>query len=136
MFRWVIENKLARGPRPRYGKEWVHHQVPRSTVHRWIETAKVDYGIRSIICLLDQKSLRLYEQLPFDLISYYRMAGGLEVEHIPVRLQRRLFSAAQLKAVWAAYNRLPKPILIHCSAGIRRCGVGSRYIKQRLTRVR
>jgi len=67
MFRSVIENKLARGPRPKRGKK-SRRQVSKSIVDRWIRKAKRDYGIRSIICLLDQYHLRLYEQLPVDLI--------------------------------------------------------------------
>jgi hypothetical protein len=39
---------------------------------------------RSVICLLDESQLRLYQNLPCDLMSYYR-ENGLRVEHIPVR---------------------------------------------------
>lgn len=129
MFRWVIKNKLARGSRPRRGKKWAR-QVPKSAVDKWIRKAKGDYG-RSIICLLDQNSLRLYEQLPVDLVSYYR-ATGLKVEHIPIRLQRRLFSTGQLKKVWRAYNRLPKPVIVHCSAGRMRSYKATLHIKEKL----
>jgi len=102
MFRWVIENELVRGPRPRCSKKWARRQVPQSAVDRWIKKAKRDYGIRSIICLLDQYHLRLYEQLPVDLLSYYR-ASGLKVKHIPVRdRQRPPMSRHQLKKVWRA----------------------------------
>ena len=106
MFCWAIKGHLARGGRPKSGKNWTR-QVRKSSVDRWIKKAKTEFEIRSIICLLDQNSLRLYEQLPVDLLSYYRVSG-LRVEHIPIRLQRRLFSAKQLNEVWEAYNPATK----------------------------
>jgi len=130
MFHWVIEKQLARGGRPKSGKNWTR-QVSKNTVDRWIKKARTGYAIRSIICLIDQNSLRFYEQLPAGLLDYYR-ANGLEVEHIPIRLQRRLFSARQLKAVWQAFQRLPKPVLVHCSAGRNRSRKSASYIKRRV----
>ena len=68
-------------------------------------------------CLLDQQKLRLYEAHRMDLVSYYR-AIGFHVEHIPVRNYRPpALSDSELKKVWQAYQRLKKPVQIHCSAG-------------------
>jgi hypothetical protein len=66
IFRWVIEQQLANGARPRKKKR--RSQVPKATVDAWIKKAKGQYGIRSIICLLDPQQLRLYERLPVDLV--------------------------------------------------------------------
>jgi hypothetical protein len=61
---WVIERKLARGRRPGYtGEEAV--QVPQGAVDAWLSQAR-ELGIRSIICLLAQEQLSLYESLPTD----------------------------------------------------------------------
>jgi hypothetical protein len=129
MFRWVIEKQLARGGRPKSGKNWTG-QVSKSAVDSWIKKAKAGYSIRSIICLLDQNSLTLYEQLPVDLLSYYR-ASGLKVEHVPVHLQPRLvLSRKQQQRIWQVYQRLPKPALIHCSAGRRRTDLAISYIRR------
>ncbi len=82
MFRWVIKGQLLAGPRPRRKRST--SQVPKSIVDAWIKKAKSSFGIRSIICLLDKRQLRLYESLHVDLISYY-LASGFHVEHVPVR---------------------------------------------------
>src|SRR5712664_1283348 len=79
---WVSERTLVRDRRPGYTSER-GKSVPRSAVDIWLAEVKV-FGIRSIICLLGPDQLQLYDQLPTDLVSYYRQAG-FEVEHIPIR---------------------------------------------------
>lgn len=132
MFRWVMKDELAGGPRPRVtGKP--RSQVPKSVVDGWIKTAKDHCGIRSVICLLDRQQLRLYENLGVALVAYYR-AKGFHVVHIPVRNYKHpALSDHELERVWEAYRRLQKPVLIHCSAGIGRTGKAASYLKRRLT---
>jgi protein tyrosine phosphatase len=63
---------------------------------------------------------------------HYRKKG-LHVEHIPVRDRLRPpLSRGDLNNVWQAYQRLPKPVLIHCSAGIGRSRQAVCHIKREL----
>ena len=129
MFRWQIKGELVSGPRPRNRKNWAQ-QVPKSTVDKWVKNAKTAYGIWSVICLLQKRELRLYQQLPLDLLSYYRSCG-LKVKHVPVKNGPGMFSRKKLKKVWKAYKQLPKPALVHCSAGLGRAIRASVYIKRK-----
>ena len=67
-----------------------------------------------------------------SLVSYYR-ASGFQAKDIPVRNYKHpALSDRELKKVWEAYQRLEKPVLIHCSAGLDRTGKAVSYIKRKL----
>jgi protein tyrosine phosphatase (PTP) superfamily phosphohydrolase (DUF442 family) len=130
MPQWAIENQLARGARPGYGGER-GQLVTKAAVDAWIAEVKA-FGVKSIICLLADDQLCLYQTLPSGLIPYYEQRG-LAVAAVPARDHEwPPLTDAQLVAVWEAYQRLPKPVLIHCSAGIDRTGRAVDYILSRI----
>jgi protein tyrosine phosphatase (PTP) superfamily phosphohydrolase (DUF442 family) len=128
--RWVIPSRLARSSRPGYDGE-DGAPVSREVADRWIRAVKEE-GVRSIICLLAEDQLTLYEGLPGGLVGYYRSAG-LEVRWIPVRDHLvPPIPDSQIERSWQAYRELPKPVLVHCSAGVDRTGRVVEYIQSRL----
>ena len=120
----ILPDRLYRSSRPGYsggGKL----PVGMGEVQRWIEAAQ-SLGVVSIVCLLADEHLCLYPD--GDLLGIYR-AAGFEVRHIPATDHRRpLLTEDQLAAVLQAYRELPKPALIHCSAGIDRTGAAVAHI--------
>lgn len=131
MAHWVIRGMLAIATRPGYrpGDERV---VAREEVDDWLARARA-YGIRSILCLLGDDQLPLYERsLPQGLLAYYR-EQGFAVAHLPAHDGKsEPFRPEQYEAAWRAFVELPKPLLVHCSAGHDRTGRVVRYILDRL----
>ena len=127
---WVLKDCLARSSRPGYrGEKGL--SVAKSEVDAWMKEAK-ELGIASIICLLAEDQLNLYDELPGGLVSYYR-SFGFAVEHVPaLDHQHPPLDAYHLERIWSAYQSLEKPVLIHCSAGIDRTGMAVQHIQNRL----
>lgn len=109
-------------------------------VAAWVQTI-LGLGIRAVICLLHATELRRYDnldQLPDGLLALYRDAG-FEVAHLPwadpahartAERRRELHNQVHQikKRAVAEYRRLPKPVLLHCSAGIDRSSPVAAYI--------
>jgi protein-tyrosine phosphatase len=97
-------------------------------------------GIRGIISLMHPKELRHYAHLTLnapDLIAFYR-ESGFEVKHIPWEdpahrscAERNSFgeelARVRVEAL-EAFDSLPGPVLLHCSAGIDRSSPVAAYI--------
>jgi hypothetical protein len=133
MPRWVVEAQLARCHRPGFDHPGPGEPVAVADVDRWLEQARA-LGIRSILCILGRPQLARFVALPAGLIRYYRDAG-FEAEMIEAEDdQFPPLAPEHLDAVWAAYRRLPKPVLVHCGAGVSRTGAAVNHIRECLGR--
>jgi len=140
---WVIPNELACSHRPlRYhrlfggsARNLAAEAAP--FVREWAEMIAV-YGIQSIICLMSPTEVGFYRDLELgttDLISFYE--SRFKVRHLPWEDPAHSKTAPALiekkkretrQAALEAFNDLPKPVLLHCSAGIQRSAPVASYI--------
>ena len=142
---WVIHGALACAHRPlrhhlRFGGSG--RDLPleaTSEVIRWVHRIR-DLGISAIITLMHPKELHHYICLDLgaeNLIDFYQKSG-FKVGHIPWedpahRLPSGQFSFQEELArireeALQVFDELPKPVLLHCSAGIDRSSPIAAYI--------
>ena len=144
---WVIPGVLGCVHRPLrhhpvFGRDNKGRYLPSEAsghVLEWIERLK-RLGIRAIISLMHPNELKHYAQLDLgatDLIEAYRRAG-FEVRHIPwddpahrPGLTHATYEE-ELKRVrrdaLEQFDKLPKPVVLHCSAGIDRSSPVAAFI--------
>ncbi len=128
--KWIIEGKLASSSRPGYDGSR-RAPVEQEVVEDWLAVAQ-SMKIQSIICLLAEEQLSLYASLRTSLPEFYRSCG-FQVAHVPaLDHQSPPLTPEALLQIWEEYQRLPKPVLIHCSAGYDRTGAAVSFILKRL----
>jgi hypothetical protein len=111
--QWAIPGVLAYGGRPGYPDP----SVPVRIVDQWLDELERQ-GIRSLINMLSEDEMAVYyRRLEAPLTQYYSLAG-LEVRRVSHEEQGVVIAKPILQArLLAAFESLPKPVLIHCSAG-------------------
>lgn len=149
---WIVENKLAVAHRPlRYdpvfgGSGRRLSPEASGAVRIWVERMRDQYDIRSIICLMHPKELQHYADLnlhPWGLLGLYEEVG-IKVWYVPWAdpahgrtPEDRAKLRGQVEDVKTNANRafgsLPKPTLLHCSAGIDRTSPVAAFISEQLT---
>lgn len=130
MIAYVLPGVLARSQRPGYnGRLTV---VGESVVSAWCEAAQ-EFEIRSILCLLADEHLNLYASLSQGGLLETYESRGFVVAHVPIIDHKQPpLDEAEKERVWEAFQSLPRPVLIHCSAGIDRTGAALEHIIARL----
>lgn len=100
-------------------------------VIKWVRQVK-RIGIRSVICLLEHRRLdRCYVSGGLGLhdrglFGFYE-SRGLGVRHSPMTDYQRPHEK-EMRNVFRAFLDLPRPILLHCSAGIDRTAPVAAFI--------
>lgn len=144
---WIIPGQLACSQRPlRYHKRFggsARTLTPDAApyVAEWADMIQV-CGIQSIICLMSDTEIEFYKDLDLgtdNLIAFYQTR--FHVRHLPwedpqhSKSSRDTIEAKLLtirEVALAAFNELPKPVLLHCSAGVDRSAPVAAYIASRV----
>ncbi len=126
--QWVLPGILARSCRPCYNDD----RTTTALIEKWLDKA-AGMKIKSILCLLSQEQLaEFYGALRIELLDLYRQQG-FAVGHVPVPdYQEPPLSKSDFEMIQKVLIKLPKPWLIHCSAGIDRTGAAVAFIQNQV----
>lgn len=144
LLAWVIPSALACAHLPlrhypRYGGSG--QPIPgsvKSLIVDWVEQIRME-GIVSIVSFMHDRDLRCYREIDFlglDLLGFLE-SEGFRLYRLPWEdpAHSKTESATKQaklqhvrKEALAAYDRLPKPVLLMCSAGIDRSAPVTAYI--------
>ena len=126
--QWVLPGILARSCRPCYNDDIVTEPL----INKWLADV-AGMKIKSILCLLSQEQLdEFYGANDIQLLNLYREQGFI-VGHVPVAdYQLPPLSSTDLTMIEMVLAKLPKPWLIHCSAGIDRTGAAVEFIQNQV----
>ena len=124
--QWVLPGILARSCRPCYNDDTVTVQL----INKWLADV-AGLKIKSIMCMLSQEQLdEFYGANDIQLLDLYREHGFI-VGHVPVAdYQMPPLSSGDLAMIKKTLAKLPKPWLIHCSAGIDRTGAAVEFVQK------
>jgi hypothetical protein len=141
---WVIPNALACAHRPlrhhpNYGGSG--QPIPTSAtplVHQWVEQLRAE-RVESIISFMHDRDLRCYRELDLRGLGFveFLRAQGFNVAAVPWEdphhrqtdaMTKRKTLMACREAALEAFDRLPKPVVLQCSAGIDRSAPAAAYI--------
>jgi hypothetical protein len=150
LLAWVIPGALACAHRPlRYHPRYGGSGLPipgeaKPLILDWVEQIRME-GIASIISLMHDRDLRCYQQIELggmNLSAFLEHEGfnlcPLPWEDPAHSRTNPAAKRAKLEQIrehaLEAYDRLPKPVLLQCSAGIDRSAPVAAYIwKNRAT---
>ena len=133
---WLLDGDLACSQRPlrdhpEFGGRKELSPEARPLIVDWVERVK-SLGIRSIVSLLEVTQHEKYyirgglDLHPEGLFGYYQ-SQGIAFCHIPLTDYQKP-SQSQMERVLEAFDRMPKPVLLHCSAAIDRTTPVAAYI--------
>jgi len=144
---WVIPKALALAQRPlrhhpRYGGSGL--PIPaeaKPLIIDWIEQIRLE-GIASIISFMHDRDLRCYRDIDLDGRNFveFLQHEGFDVCPLPWEdpahsksdpLVKKAKLEQMCQAALDAYDRLPKPVLLQCSAGIDRSAPVAAYVWQK-----
>ncbi len=129
---WPIGGELACSQRPlrdhpEFGESNPLPARSYPLITNWIRRVR-DAGVQSVICLLTPNQLQRYAGIHADGLLGAYLEAGLAVLHVPVFDQVHpddtsgceVLGESVFRKAYEGFQRLPKPVLLHCSAGIDR----------------